>query len=38
MEPLASIKRDYPEIQVLMMTAFSTIEDAVKALQLLLGV
>lgn len=34
MELLQTIKRDYPEIQVLMMTAFSTIEDAVKAMQL----
>jgi len=34
MELLKMLKEQYPEIQVLMMTAFSTIEDAVEAMRL----
>ena len=34
MQLLEAIKEDFPEIQVLMMTAFSTIEDAVEAMRL----
>ena len=32
MQLLEAIKEDFPEIQVLLMTAFSTIEDAVEAM------
>ena len=34
MELLQVVKRDYSDVQVLMMTAYSTIEDAVKAVRL----
>ncbi len=34
MQLLEAIKEDFPEIQVLLMTAFSTIEDAVEAMRL----
>ena len=34
MELLAQVKELYPEIQVIMMTAYSTIEDAVEAMRL----
>ena len=34
MELLGHIKVDHPEIQVIVMTAFSTVEDAVRAMQL----
>ena len=34
MKLLKQVKEDYPEIQVLMMTAYSTVEDAVEAMRL----
>ena len=34
MELLKQVKEDHPEIQVVMMTAYSTVEDAVEAMRL----
>ena len=34
MELVRQVKKDYPDIQAVMMTAFSTIEDAVEAMRL----